>query len=361
MENNFIQKQDNPLVFIRCLTFNHESYIEDALNGFVMQQTNFPFVVTIVNDASPDNTKNVIERFITKTCDSANILYEQTSYANVIKAIPKSNAKCLLFVLNLFENHFQKKSHRPYYQEYVDEAKYWAECEGDDYWIDPLKLQRQVDFMETNLEYGLCYTDYNICNQFGDLTEVSHFIGGGAKPILTFEEHLFRKGYIAPMTWLYRNDLYDAIKENIPKEITDYSYVLALEFFLHSKVGFLPITTATYRIHQGSICRPLSMEALFQYRKSVCRTQAIYAHKYCDKPEILYLLKRIEVEDLLPMAIEINDIDYIKECKAFSIEYEYPIQHIFERFRKEKKIKQIRKTYLYRIGKLIIKCFKRSQ
>lgn len=148
---------DSPLVFVRCLTFNHEAYIEDALNGFVMQQTNFPFVVTIVNDASPDNTKNVIEKFITNICESSNIIHEQTSYADIIKATPKENPNCLLFILNLYENHFQKKSHRPYYQEYVDKAKYWAECEGDDYWTDPLKLQKQVDFLEANPEYSMCF------------------------------------------------------------------------------------------------------------------------------------------------------------------------------------------------------------
>lgn len=157
MENNTNQKQDCPLVFVRCLTFNHEAYIEDALNGFVMQQTNFPFVVTIVNDASPDNTKNVIKTFIKKICDSSSIQYEQTSYADIIKATPNNNSNCFLYVLNLYENHFQKKSHRPYYQEYVDKAKYWAECEGDDYWTYPLKLQKQVDFMEANPEYSICF------------------------------------------------------------------------------------------------------------------------------------------------------------------------------------------------------------
>lgn len=156
MENNSNQKQDCPLVFVRCLTFNHEAYIEDALNGFVIQQTNFPFIVTIVNDASPDNTKNVIEKFITNICESSNIIHEQTSYADIIKATPKENPNCLLFILNLYENHFLKKSHRPYYQEYVDKAKYWAECEGDDYWTDPLKLQKQVDILEANVELSVC-------------------------------------------------------------------------------------------------------------------------------------------------------------------------------------------------------------
>lgn len=172
MENNSNQKQDCPLVFVRCLTFNHEAYIEDALNGFVMQQTNFPFVVTIVNDASPDNTKNVIEKFITNICESSNIIHEQTSYADIIKATPKENPNCLLFILNLYENHFLKKSHRPYYQEYVDKAKYWAECEGDDYWTDPLKLQKQVDFMEANIEYSICFHKVNtLIQETGEMKE----------------------------------------------------------------------------------------------------------------------------------------------------------------------------------------------
>ncbi len=142
------KKKDRPFVFVRCLTYNHEKYIEDALNGFAMQKTDFPFVVTIVNDASPDKTAEVIKNFILKNCNSEDISYEQTSYADIIMARPIANTNCLLYVLNLFENHFRKKTHRPYYKQFTDKANYWAECEGDDYWIDPYKLQKQVDYME---------------------------------------------------------------------------------------------------------------------------------------------------------------------------------------------------------------------
>lgn len=219
------KKKDRPFVFVRCLTFNHEAYIEDALNGFVMQQTNFPFVVTIVNDASPDNTKNVIEKFITNLCESSNIIHEQTSYADIIKATPKENPNCLLFILNLYENHFLKKSHRPYYQEYVDKAKYWAECEGDDYWIDPLKLQKQVDFLEANPECT-CYAHNSLM-----LNTKTHEIGLFNDKLLcmhdyTLEQFITRDWFTPTQSLLFRKDAYNTF-EDLPSFMHgDYSILL---------------------------------------------------------------------------------------------------------------------------------------
>lgn len=153
---NKTDKSNRPFVFARCLTYNHEKYIEDALKGFVMQKTDFPYVVVIVNDASPDNTKSVIEKYLNLVCRPNNIKHEKTEYAEIVSAIPDNNSNCLLYVLHLKENHYRKKSHRPYYQKFIDKATYWADCEGDDFWIDPLKLQKQVDIMEANPNVSIC-------------------------------------------------------------------------------------------------------------------------------------------------------------------------------------------------------------
>lgn len=153
------KKKERPFVFVRCMTFNHEAYIKDALNGFVMQQTNFPFVVAIVDDASTDNNARVIREYLQRVCDSDSIKSTIEEYGKVIDATPLDNPNCLLHVVLLNENHYLKKTKRPYYAQYEDAAKYVAMCEGDDYWTDPLKLQKQVDFMEANPEYSLCLTN----------------------------------------------------------------------------------------------------------------------------------------------------------------------------------------------------------
>jgi glycosyltransferase involved in cell wall biosynthesis len=257
MENNSNQKQDCPLVFVRCLTFNHEAYIEDALNGFVMQQTNFPFVVTIVNDASPDNTKNVIEKFITNICEASNIIHEQTSYADIIKSTPKENPNCLLFILNLYENHFLKKSHRPYYQEYVDKAKYWAECEGDDYWTDPLKLQKQVDILEADESLMLCCTNCSVVDNHS--MEIQAVRGGVVKNDVQGRYNLrdfFRDNHQYPtLSVVYRRTHTEEISEKYARTHNAFlgDWTLWICLLIYGDAYFLNEVTGAYRINPTSV------------------------------------------------------------------------------------------------------------
>jgi glycosyltransferase involved in cell wall biosynthesis len=135
---------NNPLVAIQCLVYNHEPYLRDCLEGFVMQQTNFPFVAIVHDDASTDGSAAIIREY-------------EGKYPNIIKPIYE------------IENQYSKRdgSVGRIMDEAIDAtgAKYVAMCEGDDYWTDPLKLQKQVDFMEENPEYVLCCHRYKIYNQ----------------------------------------------------------------------------------------------------------------------------------------------------------------------------------------------------
>lgn len=122
----------NPLVSIYCLTYNHEDYIQDCLYGFVMQKTDFPFEVIVHDDASTDNTAKIVREF-------------QSRYPEIIKPIFQST------------NQYQK--HVAILREYIFprvKGKYVAICEGDDYWTDDTKLQRQVDLMESYPECHFC-------------------------------------------------------------------------------------------------------------------------------------------------------------------------------------------------------------
>lgn len=124
------------LVAINCLVYNHESYLRECLDGFVMQQTNFPFVAIVHDDASTDNSAAIIHEYADK-------------YPNIIKPIFER------------ENQYSKRDGtiQRIMNAAVDStsAKYVAMCEGDDYWTDPSKLQKQVDFMEANPEFSLCF------------------------------------------------------------------------------------------------------------------------------------------------------------------------------------------------------------
>lgn len=156
------------LVRTFCATYNHESYITDALKGFVMQETSFPVVYTIVDDASTDKTAEVLRRFVNEHFDVGSDTrgYDKdTDYGHVTFARHKTNKNCYFAVIYLKENHYsQKKSKAPYLTEWLD-TKYIALCEGDDYWTDPLKLQKQVDFLEGHEEYSMCFHGAEIVHE----------------------------------------------------------------------------------------------------------------------------------------------------------------------------------------------------
>ena len=128
-------------VSISCLAYNHEPYISKCLDGFIMQKTDFPFEVLIHDDASTDRTADIIREY-------------EAKYPDIIKPIYQT------------ENKYSKGiGITKTYQFPRAKGKYIAMCEGDDYWTDPLKLQKQVDFLEKNEEYSACFHDIEIVNK----------------------------------------------------------------------------------------------------------------------------------------------------------------------------------------------------
>ena len=122
-----------PLVSIFCEAYNHERFLRDCLNGFVMQQTDYPFEVLIHDDASTDNSASIIKEYADQYPD-------------------------LIFPIFQTENKYsQGIGIRNHYQYPRAKGKYIAICEGDDYWTDPLKLQKQVAYMEAHPDCSLCF------------------------------------------------------------------------------------------------------------------------------------------------------------------------------------------------------------
>ncbi len=118
---------NTPLVTICCITYNHAAYIRECLNGFLMQETNFKFEVVIHDDASTDETQSIIKEYCEKYPNVFSPIFQHVNqYSKGIKSIIQT------FCVPQFR------------------GKYIAMCEGDDYWIDPYKLQKQVDIMENN-------------------------------------------------------------------------------------------------------------------------------------------------------------------------------------------------------------------
>lgn len=152
------------MVCVRCMTYNQSAYIEDALNGFCMQDTSFPFVCVIVDDASTDGATDVIKEYLDNNfcVDNDEILKKEETDDYFFTLVQhKTNKNCFFAVYYLKYNHWGKKDKTPYYQNLLDNSKFVAICEGDDYWIDARKLQEQVDFLESNQTYSMvCNSSY---------------------------------------------------------------------------------------------------------------------------------------------------------------------------------------------------------
>ena len=137
--------ENNILVSVCCITYNHEPYIRQCLEGFMMQKTTFPFEVLIHDDASTDETAGIIREY-------------EVKYPNIIKPIYQK------------ENQYSKGIRiSPAFQYPRAKGKYIALCEGDDYWIDPYKLQKQVDFLEKHPGYSMCFHKARVINSQGNV------------------------------------------------------------------------------------------------------------------------------------------------------------------------------------------------
>lgn len=151
-----INDRDEYLLCVRCMTYNQKAYITDALDGFCMQQTKFQFYVVVFDDASTDGEQEVIAVYLDEHFDrSVETGYErwETEEACYTFARHKENSNCHFLVVYLKRNLYKTQRKEELIKEWCV-AKYIALCEGDDYWTDPLKLQRQVHFLEENLEYS---------------------------------------------------------------------------------------------------------------------------------------------------------------------------------------------------------------
>lgn len=123
---------DEIMVSICCITYNHEKYIAEAIESFLMQKTNFKFEVLIHDDASTDNTAKIVREY-------------EKKYPDIIKPIYQ------------IENQYSKGKKVSSNNYNRAKGKYIAICEGDDYWTDPYKLQKQFNYMEKNSTCGLCF------------------------------------------------------------------------------------------------------------------------------------------------------------------------------------------------------------
>lgn len=216
-----------PLLSILCITYNHENYIAESIESFLMQKTDFPFEIVIGEDCSTDDTRKIIESY-------------RIRYPNLIRVqYPDSNGgfqNNMLLTLKACRGNFI------------------ALCEGDDYWTDPKKLQKQVDYLKNNTQ---CVITYGAVQAF-DENKIAYDYTGGAQFDLT-QEQLQNCHPINTLTACFRN-----ILGELPPEYYVTGYGDLFLWSLLSEYGdghyIDSILPSRYRIHAGGVHSSQSLE-----------------------------------------------------------------------------------------------------
>lgn len=217
-----------PIVSICCTTYNHARFIRQCMDGFLQQKTNFPIEVLIHDDASTDGTQDVIREY-------------EVRYPEIVKPIyQKENQYSKGIKINLVYNYSRAR------------GKYIALCEGDDYWTDPYKLQKQVDFLDSHPDYVMCSHKWNNYIENENKTDygIPLEVGWSGK-VYNLDSLVNGEWYFQPLTVLFRRHAIDFKKYGLYKNSKDITLFYVL---LKTGKGFcLHDVMATYRIHSGGI------------------------------------------------------------------------------------------------------------
>ena len=237
------------MVFVNCMTYNQSLFIEKTLSGFIMQNTNFPYVCVILDDASTDGEQTVLFSFIEREFDMANAIKHEDDEAKTIISRSLKNNNCTFVIRFLKENHYSKRESKLHLlQPWKDKSKYVALCEGDDYWTDPLKLQKQVDLLESHQEVSLCFHPVRVL--YPDMTFGRNPYPNDI-PVETTSNYLAKSNYIATASAVYRNDNdYFNILATLGKmPFGDYSlWILCSQY---GKIYCIQDIMAVYRVGSG--------------------------------------------------------------------------------------------------------------
>lgn len=213
---------DYNTISVIMITYGHEKFIKQAVEGVLMQKCNFNVELIIANDASPDKTSDIVYDII-KTNPNAN----RIKYINRDKNIGGQNN---------FKDAFEQCK-----------GKYIAHCEGDDYWTDPCKLQKQINFLETNPDYVLTFHKIKILQPNGIL--VDDFITKIPENYQTIEALAQYGNYIHTPSIVYKNIINELPFEMMISPIGDYFLYMIIA--QHGKLKYFEESMAVYRFGVG--------------------------------------------------------------------------------------------------------------
>lgn len=209
-------------VSIVMITYNHTLYIKQAIESVLMQKTSFYFELIVSNDCSSDTTDEIISDVIKTNENGYKIKY--FSHQKNLGMMPN-------FIFSLAQC----------------KGKYIALCEGDDYWTDPLKLQKQVDFLEKNTDFSICF--HNVFIQNNEILKKDNL--KKRIPSVTTIYDLAKNNYIHTPSVVYRRGLIPVFPDYF-KESPIGDYLLHLLNAKYGKIKYIDEIMAVYRIHDSS-------------------------------------------------------------------------------------------------------------
>ena len=219
-----------PTVSILCITYNHVRYIAETINGFLAQKVNFEIEILVGNDASTDGTAMVLDRFTS---------YPQIQVFNHQTNLGQRGINNLIFL-------WQRA-----------QGTYLILCEGDDYWTDPLKLQKQVAFLESHPQYGGCFHNVEVLlSSNGSSVEYhpTYFKQWDItlrSPVISFDDLLrVNLGLVAPTCSLLFRNTPEILNWLKPFTIADRVIALSVSL-IKGPLYYIPENWAVYRKHEG--------------------------------------------------------------------------------------------------------------
>lgn len=316
---------ERPVVSVLLLVYNQEAYIRQCIDGVLCQQTNFLYEIIVADDFSTDSTRSILLEY-------------QKLYPKLFKLCFQEKN------LGILENYKIGLN--------LCRGAYIAQCAGDDFWIDSMKLQKQYTILNEHGEIGLCYTNADMCDKRGNIIKHS-WLSDCALP-MTFESFLLQPRSIAPLTWMFRTNLRHLYYYE--KFFVDESYVMTLEILKHSVVYFLDEVTAVYRSHTGSLSNPKFLDKKYAQHKGVFDMQLFFAQKYKMPMQSILKIKLRSFLQLLPMAMELKDEAMIGNAVVFLKENNVDTDSLISIFRSE--ISK-RNSEAYKLGKVLTTAVKR--
>ena len=277
-----------PKVSVFMMVYNHELYIRQAIESILSQKTNFDFNLVIGEDCSTDNTRSVVLNLFDK-------------YPGKFKLLLHNNN------IGAFANQVAVLS--------ACKGKYVALCEGDDYWIDPNKLQKQVDFLETNPAYGLCFGEFIAVNKDGKMIEKSSFYKG--MPIQVkidgycFNEFLMGMFDIRPPSVIFRKELIQEEVKSWPKFA--YDVWLFQRILFRTKIHKFNEVFAAYRSHDANLT---SNDDFYETVEKATYDNLIFFSNKLDQSPTLEETKKILFRKSIGFAL-LSQLNIIKKTVLF--------------------------------------------